>query len=432
MPELVGILLFAVLIAVSIAVHELGHLIPAKRFGVKVTEYMIGFGPAVWSRTIGETRWGVKAVPLGGYIRMIGMIPPARRAPTGRFAQLISDARRASLDEVGPGDEDRVFYKLPVHRRIVVMLGGPVMNLILAFALFAVVLVGIGAPRPTMQIAEVVPCTPVEASTQVTVLPSGNCPSTTTPAPAAAAGLRSGDTIVALNGTPADSWFDVTTWIWAHPGEQATLTVDRGGERLDVPVSVTSVERPVYDEFGNATGATTPSGFIGVRPEFTYVPQSWSSVPATMWMMTVESVKALVMLPVRLYELVTDTLIAGGDRAANGPVSVVGVSRIGGEVAAMDEPWLSKVATFLSLAASLNLFLFLFNLVPVVPLDGGHVASAGYEAVRRTWAKMRHRPDPGPVDTARLLPLTYVVAALLLAMGVVVIWADLVKPVSLG
>jgi membrane-associated protease RseP (regulator of RpoE activity) len=151
-----------------------------------------------------------------------------------------------------------------------------------------------------------------------------------------------------------------------------------------------------------------------------------------MWDLTVQSVRALVMLPVKLYHLVADTLIGGGERSVDSPVSVVGVSRLGGDIAAMDEPMTAKIATFLGLAASLNLFLFLFNLLPVLPLDGGHVAGALYEALRRLFARVRGRPDPGPVDMARLLPVAYVVAGALLLMGVVVIWADLVKPISLG
>jgi membrane-associated protease RseP (regulator of RpoE activity) len=151
-----------------------------------------------------------------------------------------------------------------------------------------------------------------------------------------------------------------------------------------------------------------------------------------MWDITVRSVEALISLPVRLYELVTETLLGGGERQMDSPVSVVGVSRIGGDVAAMDQPLRAKVATFLGLLASLNLFLFLFNLLPILPLDGGHVAGAAYEGVRRWLARVTGRPDPGPVDIARLLPVAYVVAGVLLAMGVVVIWADLVKPISLG
>lgn len=438
MLEIVGIVLFALLIGLSIALHELGHLIPAKAFHGKVTEYMIGFGPKVWARTIGETRWGIKLIPLGGYIRMIGMIPPARadeaarEARGGRFAELIADARRASLDEVGPGDEDRVFYRLPVRKRIVIMMGGPSMNLVMAFLLFAVVLVGIGIPQPTMQIAAVVPCTPTSAHPMGQTLPSGNCPDGTVASPAAVAGLRDGDAITAVNGTPMSSWSDVTDWIWAHPGEQVTLSVTRDGAARDVSVDVATIDRPVYDENGQDTGTMVPSGFVGLRSTFAYVPQPWTSVPAYMWDLTTQSVAALVTLPVTLYDLVAETLIGGQERPVDGPVSVVGVSRIGGEIAAMDEPLAAKAATFLGLAASLNLFLFLFNLLPVVPLDGGHVVSALYEAVRRGWAKVRHRPDPGPVDTARLLPLTYAMAIVLVTMGLIVIWADLVKPISFG
>jgi len=151
-----------------------------------------------------------------------------------------------------------------------------------------------------------------------------------------------------------------------------------------------------------------------------------------MWDISVRSAAALITLPVRLYELVTETLIGGQERAIDGPVSVVGASRLGGEIAAMDEPFVGKVATFIGLIASLNLFLFLFNLLPILPLDGGHVAGALYEGGRRQVARVRGRPDPGPVDVARLLPVAYVVASVLLIAGVIVIWADLIKPISLG
>lgn len=440
MLEFVGILLFALLIAGSIALHELGHLVPAKRFGVKVTEYMIGFGPTIWSRRRGETDYGLKAIPLGGYIRMIGMLPPSKDDPagtarsmsTGRFAAMVDDARRHSLEEIGPGDENRVFYRLPVHRRIIIMLGGPVMNLLLAFVLFSIVLVGIGLPQPTLQVAAIVPCTPTLEQPTGTTLPSGSCPTGTSPSPAVTAGLEKSDVILAVDGRSVSQWDEVTNWIREHGGDRATLTIDRGGSTTDIPVDVAVIDRPVVDGSGNITAETVRTGFIGVRPQFEYVSAGWSSVPAYMWDITVRSVEGLISLPVRLYELVSETLIGGGERAIDGPVSVVGVSRLGGEIAAMDEPFEAKAATFLGLAASLNLFLFLFNLLPILPLDGGHVAGALYEAVRRAVARVRGRPDPGPVDVARLLPVAYVVAVLLVAMGVIVIWADLVKPISLG
>jgi membrane-associated protease RseP (regulator of RpoE activity) len=151
-----------------------------------------------------------------------------------------------------------------------------------------------------------------------------------------------------------------------------------------------------------------------------------------MWNLTYRTAAALLTLPIRIYELVDETLIGGGERSINSPVSVVGASRLGGEIAAMQQPVTAKVATFLGLAASLNLFLFLFNLLPVLPLDGGHIAGALYESVKRFFARVRGKPDPGPVDTARLLPVAYVVAAVLLGVGLVVIWADLVKPITLS
>lgn len=438
MLQVLGIVAFALLILFSIALHEVGHLVPAKRFGVRVSEYMVGFGPMIWSKVVGETRYGVKAIPVGGYIRMIGMLPPPKDAPegtarsmtTGRMAGLVEDARRQSLEEIEPGDADRVFYKLPVHRRVIVMLGGPVMNLVLATILFAIVMIGIGTPQPSLQVASVVPCTPSVSAPAGTASADGTCP--TSPSPAAQAGLQSGDVIVAYDGTPATSWEQVTDAIRAGGATSMVLTVQRGGSTVDLTVPVAEVTRPAYDDQGNPTGGTTTSGFVGVRPDFEYVPQSWASVPSAMWDMTVRSVGALLTLPVRLYELVTETLIGGQERSIESPVSVVGVSRLGGDVVASSEPWQGKVAIFLSLAASLNLFLFLFNLVPILPLDGGHVAGALYEGARRRAAKVRGKPDPGPVDVARLLPVAYVVAAALIAMGVIVIWADLVKPLTLG
>jgi membrane-associated protease RseP (regulator of RpoE activity) len=434
--ELVGIVVFALLIGLSIALHEFGHLVPAKAFGVKVTEYMIGFGPTISSWRRGETRYGFKAVPVGGYIRMIGMLPPGpdgtvRATSTGRFSQMVDDARRQSAQEIEPGDEDRAFYRLPVRKRVVVMLGGPTMNLILAFVLFGIVLVGIGLPQPSLQVATVSACTPTASQPAATPLPSGQCPTGSSPSPASQAGLQEGDTITAIDGVAMRTWDDATSWIRANPGARADLTVDRDGRSLVVPVTIATAQRPVLDANGNATEEVVTAGYLGIGPDFVWEPQPASAVPSYMWDLTSRSVVALVSLPVRLYELVSETLIGGQERSADSPVSVVGASRLGGDIAAMDEPFRAKAATFLGLIASLNLFLFLFNLIPILPLDGGHVAGALYEAVRRRLARWRGRPDPGPVDIARLMPVAYVASGALLLMGVVVIWADLVKPLAL-
>lgn len=440
MLEVVGILLFALLIGLSIALHEVGHLVPAKKFGLRVPDYMVGFGPTIWSKVRGETRYGIKAIPLGGYIRMVGMLPPAKDNPdgrsrsmsTGRFATLVAQAREASFDEMLPGDETRLFYKLPVHKRVIIMLGGPFMNLFLAFFLFAIVLVGIGLPQPSLTVAAVVPCTPTVLQPTGDSSPSGICPEGTVATPAAMAGLQAGDVVVSVGNQSATTWESVTDWIMVNPNVETTLVVNRGEGQVSLPLAVAEVTRPVYDENGAETGESQTVGFLGLRPTFEYVRQPITAVPSFMWDITVRSVEALISLPVRLYELVTETLIGGQERAMDGPVSVVGASRLGGEIASMDSPITSKVATFLGLAASLNLFLFLFNLIPVLPLDGGHVAGALYEGTKRKWARFKGKPDPGPVDTARLLPVAYVVAGVLLAMGVIVIWADFVKPISLG
>jgi membrane-associated protease RseP (regulator of RpoE activity) len=439
MWEIVGIVAFFLLILASIALHEIGHLVPAKKFGVKVTEYMVGFGPTVWSKRKGETSYGVKAIPVGGYIRMIGMLPPPKDAPagtarsmsTGRLALMVEDARRQSLEEIVPGDENRVFYKLPVHKRVIIMLGGPVMNLLLAFFLFAAVLVGIGVPQPSLAVSTVVPCVPtVEAPTGQPDA-SGAC--ATGESPAAVAGLQPGDVITAYNGSAPASWDALTQQIREQGASEGVLTVERAdGTTIDIPVSTVDVTRPVYDEAGEPTGTTETTGFLGVRPEIEYVAQPWSAVPAQMWDLTARSAVALVSLPVRVYELVTETLVGGGERQIDSPVSVVGVSRLGGEVVASGEPVEAKLAIFLGLAASLNLFLFLFNLLPILPLDGGHVAGALYEGTRRQWARVRRKPDPGPVDVARLMPVAYVVAVSLVVVGAIVIFADLVKPITLG
>ena len=350
---------------------------------------------------------------------------------TGRFTMLVEDARRQSLEEIAPGDESRVFYRLPVRQRVIIMLGGPFMNLALAFVLFAIVLVGIGTAQPSLTVSSVVPCVPTVDAPTGSPDASGECAQGASPA--ALAGLQPGDVITGLNGETPASWDALTDQIRAQGVVAGVLTVVRAdGTTVQLPVETAEVTRPVYDEMGEPTGAVETTGFLGVRPEIEYVNQSWTTVPAQMWDLTARSATARVSMPVRVYELVSESLVGGGERQIDSPVSVVGVSRLGGEIVASDESPEAKIAIFLSLAASLNLFLFLFNLLPILPLDGGHVAGALYEGSRRSVARVRGRPDPGPVDVARLLPVAYVVAVALVAVGAVVIFADLVKPLTLG
>lgn len=429
----IGVVLFIALIFVSIGLHEFGHFATAKRFGVKVTEFMIGFGPALIARTRGETRYGVKAFPLGGYVRIVGMYPPEPEGQmprkTGPFSRLVADARAESLREIQPGDEDRVFYRLPVSRRVAVMMAGPLMNLILAVILFAVVLVGVGLPTPTTAVAQVLPCVPTAANPTGSPNPSGGCEGGEATA-AARAGIRPGDRIVSVDGHSIASWEELTRTLSGANGP-TQIVVDREGRQVPISVALEPVAYPVLDDQGRPTGETRERKFLGVRPQSEYVGLPVTAVPGYMWDITTASVSALVSMPARLYDLGA-TLATNGQRDMESPVSVVGVSRLSGEIAAADEPLRAKIGSILALAASLNLFLFLFNLLPVLPLDGGHVAAAIWEAVRRRLASLRGRPDPGPVDTARLLPVTYAIAVVLIGVGIMVVWADIVKPITLG
>ena len=434
---ILGVVFVALGIAVSIALHEVGHLVPAKLFKVRVTKYMIGFGPTLWSRRKGETEYGVKAVPLGGYVSMIGMYPPnkedgtVRPSSTGMFQTLATEARSMAHEEVGPGDANRVFYRLPVWKKIVVMLGGPAMNMILGLLFTAVLLMGFGVPTPTTTISDVSKC---QVAAGQTVDPnSPDCQLT----PAAAAGLKPNDTITSFDGKTVTSWDQLTEWIRASAGKEVAITVQRDGNPVSTTVTPVLSARPVMGPDGRqATDAAgklqyQDVGFLGIGAQTALVPQPASSV-LPMAGENIRQVAGVVFnLPARVVG-VAKAAFSEEPRDPNGPISVVGVGRVAGEVAAMEAvPLQSRVATLVGLLAGLNFALAVFNLIPLLPLDGGHVAGALYEGVRRWVAKLRGRPDPGAFDIAKMLPVTYVVAALLMGMSALLIYADIVKPVNI-
>jgi membrane-associated protease RseP (regulator of RpoE activity) len=426
----IGVVAFILAILFSIAWHELGHLIPAKKFGVKVTQYMIGFGPTMWSRRRGETEYGIKAIPFGGYIRMIGMFPPGadgktKASSTGRFGALIEDARtHAQAEVLTEHDARRTFYRLSVPKRLVVMLGGPVMNLILAFVLFTILLVGIGTPSASLTVARVTPCTPTLSQ------PTGTCEPGMVTSPAAGAGLQNNDVVTSYNGQEVKTWDDLAGAVRASPAGFATIGVLRNGQPTLLEPDIQVATRPVVVD-GQVTEETVSQGFLGMTPERVLEKQPIGTVPAQMWDLTVRTGQALISIPSKLVG-VSQAAFGGEERDPNGPIGVVGVTRISGEVAGGELPSEWKVAQFLGLVASLNLFLFLFNLIPLLPLDGGHVAGALWEGLRRQIARFRHKPDPGPVDVARALPVAYGVAFLLIGMSGLLLYADVVNPVTLG
>jgi membrane-associated protease RseP (regulator of RpoE activity) len=450
-----GIIAFAVGLLFSIGFHEFGHFMWARRFGMRVPQFMVGFGPTVFSRRRGETEYGIKAIPLGGFIRIVGMIPPAEEGESKRATRMrsfIAEVRGQALNDVLPSDGDRVFYKKPWWQRVIVMFAGPFHNLILAVVFFTVVLVGFGVPETTTTLARVPDCVlPAGAETaaradacEVPIVTTGadagqicdaGSPGCALPeeSPAKKAGLLPGDTILALDGDPVSretdtGWAQVQRAIRKSIDVPVVFTIERDGERQDL--TVTPIENTVY---ASPDGdETIDVGFVGVSPAQTYVRQSVTEVPGFLGTTIVRSVDKLAEMPQRVPALFRAAFL-GEERDPQGPIGVVGVSRISGEVFAFDQyTTTEKISYFFQLLAGVNLVLFLFNLLPIYPLDGGHVAGALYEKARATVARVRGRPDPGPFDIARLMPVAYVVAGLFLALSTLLFVADIVNPITLG
>jgi len=436
-----GVVIFALGILISIALHEVGHLVGAKKFGVKVTQYMVGFGPTVWSRKRGDTEYGVKAVPFGGYIRMIGMVPPNDTSKPSRWprrmASAVEDFRQTSRCEVGPGDEEREFYRLTPGKKMIVMLGGPAMNLVIYLVLSMALLTLMGQKNPTTTVESVSQCVVAANSADAA---AGTCPASAPDAPAAQAGLRPGDKIVAIDGAAITSWDQAVAIIERSAGQRLTMTVQRDGAQRQL--SITPVENTKY---ANDTGtATFVAGYIGVSPTERYQPLSVTAAPGQIGSQISSAFRALGSYPQKIGSL-WGTVFDGKPRDPNGAIGVVGLGRLGGDVADSHVLDLQDKIYFLfGLLASVNLLLCLFNLLPLLPLDGGHVLGALIESVRRGAARLRaRRATAGPdgtraarppifVDTAQFLPVMYAVTSVLVLVTMLVIYADIVKPITIG
>ncbi|MDT0277182.1 M50 family metallopeptidase [Blastococcus goldschmidtiae] len=436
---------FALGLMFSIGFHEFGHFFWARKFGMRVPQFFVGFGPTVFSRRFGETEFGIKGIPLGGYIRIVGMIPPAEENESKRATRMrsfIAEVRGQALNDVLPTDGDRVFYKKPWWQRIIVMFAGPFHNLVLAVLFFTIVLTAFGIPATTTTISAIPECVlPATAAVR-------ECPDDAPPSPAAAAGIEAGDTIVAIDGRPVSTtpdtgqddevsgWEQVQEAIRESIGSPIVLTVEReeDGAVRELDLTVTPIANEVYvdsDGDGEADGTETV-GYMGVAAASAYVRQPVTAVPGFIGEYTARAVDRLVEIPERVPALFRAAFL-GEERDPLGPIGVVGVGRISGEVFSLERfTGTEKISLFFQLLAGMNLVLFLFNLVPIYPLDGGHVAGALYEKARATVARLRGRPDPGPFDIARLMPVAYVVAGLFLVLSALLFIADIVNPILIA
>ncbi|MGV9826528.1 MULTISPECIES: M50 family metallopeptidase [unclassified Gordonia (in: high G+C Gram-positive bacteria)] len=403
----IGVVLFALALVISVAWHECGHMWAAQATGMKVRRYFVGFGPTLWSTRRGETEYGIKALPLGGFCDIAGMTP---------YEELTDDER------------DRAMYLQKPWKRLVVLAAGPAQNILLGLVLVFIVAVGWGLPKigPDADHAAVYVdrATCIAATTDA----KGEPVACTGDSPAAAAGLRPGDQIVAINGHPVVNNADLITTTWKTTGT-AQLEVKRGDTTQTLDVPVTQVQRMQKQPDGSLKPVTV--GAIGVQldapPEPVTHYTALSAVPGTFvftGQLLVETFKALISLPSKVGGLWT--AVTGGERAADTPVSVYGASVMGGQTVEHGQ-W----SVFLLLLISINFFLGLFNLVPLLPLDGGHMAIVGYQKGRDTLRRWRGRAAGGPVDYYKLMPITYAVVVVMAGFMVLTLTADIVNPIKI-
>lgn len=370
--------LAAIALIVMVMLHEFGHFVAARATGMKATEFFLGFGPRLWSTRRGETEYGVKAIPAGGYVRIIGM---------------------TNLEDVDPADEERTYRQKSTGARVLVASAGVLVQLVLALICFMAIGLLWGRPDTgSWQIARVQPGTP-----------------------AARAELTAGDRIVSVDGAAVATFDQATDLLREHPGDVVELGVTRDGERRDVEVTLLARHpdtgervgflgvggEPTFTRVGVVRGAgyglslltdSITSGVQGVGKIFS--PSGFRS-----WVDNVSS----------LTDEDQPATSGSGERV----VSPVGVVRSADDLIA------GSVPNALALFATINVFVALINLIPLPPFDGGHIAVALYEWVRSR-GNRRYR-----VDYARLLPIAVAVITVMLMLGVTSLLLDIVRPVEL-
>jgi len=396
--DLIGWVIFIVALLFSVMLHEAGHFVTAKKFGMKVTRFFVGFGPTLWSTWRGETEYGIKALPFGGFVKIIGM---------------------HSLDDVDdPADEPRSFRRQPAWQRIVVLCAGSFMHFVLAFLLIFGLALGVGIENDnTTQLGTISSC----VAANVTQLDNGTCTASDQPSPAKLAGLKLGDKVIAFDGKPVSNWTQLGNAIRAvRPGSPVTITVLRDGKTLTLHTTL-------------ATVSGRSGGYLGIAPTVVFSPanpiRAVQYAGVAFEQVIVGSAKAVAALPGALPKLFAKDR---GSTAAGQVSSVVGAAEATGQAVAANVGWQFKVSFVLLLIASLNIFVGVFNMLPLLPLDGGHVAVVVWERIRAWFARLRGRPDPGLVDMAKLLPVSFSIFMVLMFFGVLLILADIVNPVNIA
>ena len=393
---IVGVLAFVIALLLSVMIHEAGHYLTAKKFGMKVTEFFLGFGQKIWSTQRGETEFGVKVIPAGGYCRIVGM---------------------SAREELSPADSDRAFIKSSVGRRLIVLGAGSFLHFVIGFILLLLLFSTAGVTSVTSTVDKVSECIP-QTATEI-------CSAKSTPSPAKNVGIIAGDKITKVDGISYKEWADVVKKIRASAGKQLEVTIERNG--MPINILVIPAGRDVDGKVIGVLGVVNKVGTV------TYGAGE-ATVKASKFTGEIlqNSITSLISLPAKIPDLVKQTF-GGQKRDAQGLVGVVGVARVSGETANTKAlTTREKIATFILIIASLNLFVGMFNMLPLLPLDGGHMAVALADGLRNFLARRRGLPKPAPFDVERLTPITMAVFVLMAGLSILLLAADIFNPIRMN
>ena len=379
-------LLVIVALFVMVMLHELGHFVMARRAGMKATEFFVGFGPRLWSIRRGETEYGVKALPLGGYVKIIGM---------------------TNLESVPAEDEPRTYRQKPFWGRLGVAVAGSAVHMILGFLLLFVLNTAVGNPLHGRQLPIIESLSGIEGR----------------PVPAAEAGLEVGDEILALDGAPVVGFEDVRDYVRSNPGKPIRVEYERDGRRATT--TLTPIEVPVAQEDGQGPATR---GFVGIasRAEAEKVGpvealgRSASDFGTLFTGTTAALGKLLSFGGIQSYADQVQGKEVPPEEQGNRFLSPVGVYRVAGAAAEQG------IGSVLLLLVLINIFVGIFNMLPLLPFDGGHVSIAVYEAIRSRIKGQRHFADVG-----KLMPVAYVTIALLVIISISSLYIDLARPLEL-